>query len=157
VSPLRAYSGLLRLLGRTGPFAWVGSRLLHRIDLRFRSWPLTTFGTDFPLCYVTIRGRRSGEPRTVPLLHVRDGERVVLIGSNWGRRHHPAWALNLEAARTATVGLQDGVERTMTARRATAEEFECYWPRALEFWPGYERYPRRARRKIRMFVLEPTA
>jgi hypothetical protein len=21
-------------------------------------------------------------------------ERVVLIGSNWGRRHHPAWALN---------------------------------------------------------------
>jgi F420H(2)-dependent quinone reductase len=45
----------------------------------------------------------------------------------------------------------------MTARRATAEEFECYWPRALEFWPGYERYRRRARREIRMFVLEPTA
>lgn len=145
----------MRFLGRTRAFAWVASRVLPPIDSRLRAHPLTTLGTDFPLCYLTVRGRRSGEPRTVPLLHVRDGERVVLIASNWGRRDHPAWALNLEAAREAQVVVCNGPPRRMTARRATIEERERYWADALRFWPGYEGYERRAGREIRVFVLEP--
>lgn len=151
---MKAYSGFVRTLGRTRAFAWVASRVLPPIDSRFREHPLTTLGTDFPLCYLTVRGRRSGEPRTVPLLHVRDGERIVLIASNWGQKHHPAWALNLEAASAATVAVGDA-ETEMTARRATEDEFERYWAEALRFWPGYEGYRKRAGREIRMFVLDP--
>ena len=90
---MRLYSDLVRQLGRTRAFAWLASRVLPPIDARFRGHPLTTLGTDFPLCYLTVRGRKSGELRTVPLLHVRDGERVVLIGSNWGQRKDPAWEI----------------------------------------------------------------
>jgi len=154
---VRAYSGLVRQLGRTRAFAWVASRLLPPLDLRFRGHPPTTLGTGFPLCYLTVRGRRSGRLRTVPLLHVRDGERVVVIASNWGRSRHPAWALSLEAAGAANVVLGDGATAHMTARRATDDELERYWPEALRVWPGYEGYRRRAGREIRMFVLEPAS
>ena len=154
---MRAYSGLARLLGRTRAFAWVASRVLPRLDLRFRGHPPTTLGTDLPLCYLTVRGRRSGRLRTVPLLHVRDGERLVVIASNWGRSRHPAWALNLEAAGAATVDLGDGAAADMSARRATDDELERYWAAALRIWPGYEGYRRRAGREIRMFVLEPAS
>ena len=154
---MRAYSGLVRLLWRTRAFAWVASRVLPRLDLRFRGHPPTTLGTDLPLCYLTVRGRRSGRLRTVPLLHVRDGERLVVIASNWGRSRHPAWALNLEAAGAATVDLGDGAAADMSARRATDDELERYWAAALRLWPGYEGYRRRAGREIRMFVLEPAS
>jgi deazaflavin-dependent oxidoreductase (nitroreductase family) len=129
---------------------------LRRIDLLFRDRrrSVTSLGTDFPLCYLTVRGRWSGEERTVPLLYVADGERVILIGSNWGKPRHPAWALNLEAAEAATVTI-DGVSRAMSPRRASAEELERYWRDALVFWPGYDDYRRRAGREIRMFVLDP--
>lgn len=151
---MKVYSDFVRQLGRTRAFAWVAARVLPPIDSRFRNHPLTTLGTDFPLCYLTVHGRRSGEPRTVPLLHVRDGDRVVLIASNWGQTQHPAWALNLEAAGVATVAVDDA-ETKMTARRATEDELERYWADALRFWPGYEGYRQRAGREIRMFVLDP--
>lgn len=152
---MRLYSNLVRHLGRTRAFAWGASRLLPPIDGRFREHPLTTLGTDFPLCYVTVRGRKTGSLRTVPLLHVRDGARIVLIASNWGRRDHPAWALNLDAAGEASVTYPGERPRDMTSRRASAEERERYWAEALNVWPGYDGYRRRVSREIRMFVLEP--
>ena len=88
------------------------------------------------------------------LLHVADGERVVLIASNWGRQNHPAWALNLDANHEARVAV-DGVERLYRARRATPEEESRYWRDAVAFWPGYDDYRGRARRETRMFALEP--
>ena len=153
---MNPYAGLVRALGRTRGFAWVGSRVLHHLDAPFRGSvrSVTTFGTHFPLCYLTVAGRRTGEPRTVPLLHVVDGERVVLIASNWGRTSHPAWALNLHAASKATVTVA-GAARDLAVRRATPPERERYWSEAVRVWPGYEGYRRRAGREIPMFVLEP--
>ena len=153
---MNPYGGLVRLAGRTRAFAWVGSRLLPPLDRPFRGRRRspTSFGSGFPLCYLTTVGRRSGEPRTVALLYVADGDRVVVIGSNFGSRHDPAWALNLLASSEATVTI-DGVERTMRSRLVTTEERERYWAQALRFWPGYEGYRKRAGREIRVFVLEP--
>ena len=61
----------------------------------------------------------------VPLLYVADVEAIVLIASNWGRRNHPAWALNLEEDPEARVTI-DGVARRYRARRASAEERSRY-------------------------------
>ncbi len=153
---MNPYAGMLRTLGRTRAFAWMMGATLRRLDLLFRDRrrSVTSLGTGFPLCYLTVQGRRSGKQQTVPLLYVADGGRVILIGSNWGKPHHPAWALNLEAAEAATVTI-DGVSRAMSPRRASAEEVERYWKQAIVFWPGYDDYRRRAGREIRMFVLEP--
>lgn len=152
---MRLYASLVRQLGRTRVFAAIASRLLPPLDSRFRGHPPTTLGTDFPLCYLTVPGRRSGKPRTVPLLHIRDGDRVVVIASNWGRRDHPAWAVNLEAAGAAIFSVPGGRPSQVAVRRATGAERERYWPEALRIWPGYAGYRRRAGREIRVFVLEP--
>ena len=155
---MNPYARVVRRLGRTRAFSWLAARVLPPIDGRFsrRRWSLASLGTDFPLCYLTTTGRHSGEPRTVPLLHVADGDRIVVIASNWGRRRHPAWALNLDAEPEARVAVR-GVERTYRARRATPDEWEHYWPSAVEVWPGYDDYRARAGREIRMFVLDPFA
>ncbi len=153
---MNPYAGALQTLGRTRGFAWIGARVLHRLDRPFRGRrrSVTSFGTGFPLCYLAVRGRRSGEERVVPLLYVADGDGVVLIASNWGARRDPAWALNLEAATEATVTV-DGESRTLSPRRASGEELDGYWTAAFEFWPGYAGYRRRAGREIPIFVLEP--
>ena len=103
---------------------------------------------------LTTTGRRTGRARTVPLLYVGDGVRMVVIASNWGGPRHPAWALNLEANPATRVSVA-GVERAYTARHATSEERERYWAQAVRVWPGYDDYRARARREIRVFVLEP--
>lgn len=150
------YASLLRALGRTRAFAWVGARILHRLDVPFRRRrrSVSSLGTGFPLCYLTVRGRRSGKERTVPLLHLADGERVVLFASNWGRPRHPSWSANLDAAQEATVTV-GGVERRLRPRRANPSEEERYWPEALAVWPGYAGYRERAGREVRVHVLEP--
>jgi len=80
-----AYGRVVRALGTTRAFGWIGARILHRLDAPFasRKRSVSSLGTGFPLCYLTVRGRRTGEQRTVPLLHVADGELVILIASNW--------------------------------------------------------------------------
>ena len=155
---MNLYAAAVRELGRHRSVSWVLSRVLPPIDSLFvrRRRSLTSLGTGFPLCYLTTTGRRTGEARTVPLLHVEDGERIVLVASNWGGRRHPSWALNLDASPEARVTI-DGVERAYTARRATPEERSRYWAEAVRFWPGYDDYRARAGREIRVFVLEPAA
>ncbi len=155
---MNLYASAVRELGRHRSASWVLSRMLPPIDSLFvrRRRSLTSLGTGFPLCYLTTTGRRTGEARTVPLLHVEDGERIVLVASNWGGRRHPGWALNLDACPEARVTI-DGVERAYTARRATPEERSRYWAEAVRFWPGYDDYRARAGREIRVFVLDPAA
>ncbi len=153
---MNPYAALVRLLGRTRGFAWVGARVLPVLDRPFArsTRSVSSLGTGFPLCYLTVIGRHSRLPRTVPLLHVADGERVVLIASNWGRAKHPAWSLDLDANPDAEVTIA-GQSRRMLARRAEPAEAGRYWRQALSFWPGYEGYRRRAGREIRIHVLEP--
>src|SRR2546425_222383 len=79
-----------------------------------------------PVLLLTTTGRRSGEPRTAPVLYHRDGERVVVIGSNAGNARAPAWALNLEANPDCHVEV--GARRSgAVARIAQGEERGRLW------------------------------
>jgi deazaflavin-dependent oxidoreductase (nitroreductase family) len=94
-----------------------------------------------PELLLTTTGRRSGQRRATPVLYLRDGDWYVVVASNYGRQHHPAWSSNLLANPQATI--QIGTRReSVTARRASPEEFERYWPRLVEMWPGWRTYGR---------------
>ena len=56
-----------------------------------------------PALLLTTTGRKSGEPRTTPLVFGRDGERYILIASKGGAPSHPAWYANLCANPTVSV------------------------------------------------------
>lgn len=106
-----------------------------------------------PVLMLTTIGRRSGEPRTVPLTYFEDGDSLLVIGSRGGGPRHPDWYLNLEAE--PKVEVQIGPEhRLLRARRATADEAERLWPVVLERAPVYGRYRARTTRDIPLVLLE---
>ena len=78
---------------------------------------------------VTTIGRKSGEPRVVPLLYLREGDRVVLVASQGGSAKHPLWYLNLRANPKVTIQIKDQV-LNLTARDATEQERAEYWPKS---------------------------
>lgn len=109
-----------------------------------------------PSLVVTTIGRRSGQPRSNPLLYVPDGDAYVVIGSNWGQTHQPAWALNLLADPAAEVDVR-GRRLPVRAELATGAERERLWQLLVTEWPAYRAYVQRAGgREIRIFRLVPT-
>lgn len=134
--------------------------MLHHLDrllLSFSGGRYTLAGllTGLPVVRLTTLGARSGQPRTVPLLPLFNGDDVVLISSNWGGSRHPAWYHNLRANPQATL-TYDGHTKKYHAREATEDEREMYWSQAIQIYPGWQAYKQRARhRRIPIVVLSP--
>ena len=106
-----------------------------------------------PILLLTTIGRRSGEPRTAPLLYLRDGERLAIVASFGGHPKHPVWYLNLTA--NPEVSVQVGRDRfDAAARTATPEERERLWPLFVEMYPGYAGYQEKTTREIPIVLLE---
>jgi deazaflavin-dependent oxidoreductase (nitroreductase family) len=117
-------------------------------------WLGGRFPGGAPICLVTTHGRKSGAPRTIALLYLRDGDRIVVVGSKGGMSHHPAWYLNMRADPRCEV--QIGSEHlTMRARTATAEERKALWPRLVAMYRDYDDYQQRTTREIPVVICEP--
>lgn len=99
-------------------------------------------------------GRRSGAPRTTPLLYLPDGENLVVVGSRGGSKAPPAWWLNLEAQPRTTLQLGPR-RREVVARTASSQEKERLWPRLVDMYSDFETYQRRTERDIPVIILEP--
>jgi deazaflavin-dependent oxidoreductase (nitroreductase family) len=115
------------------------------------------FGARFPggapICLVTTHGRKSGDRRTVALLYLRDGDRVVLVASKGGMSHHPAWYLNMRADPRCEVEI--GKERIpMRARTAGPDERRALWPRLVAMYGDYANYQDRTTRQIPVVICE---
>ena len=96
---------------------------------------------------LTTVGRKSGAPRTVPVLYLRDDENVILVASGVGRSRHPVWYLNLEV--NPVVSIEIGTQKMeMTARRATGEDRAALWQRLVEMYGGLDGYQLRTEREI---------
>jgi len=145
----------MRAVSKTAGMRWLLSRVLTPLDLRLRNtrFAPSTLGMHAPLCYLTTTGRRSGQPRTVPLLYLRlEDDGIAVVATNFGTEHHPAWALNLEAEPRARIDIE-GVAYDVSARLASDEESATLWPKFDRVWPGYEKYREIAPREIKVFVL----
>ncbi len=102
---------------------------------------------------LTTTGRKSGEPRTTPLIYAEDGDRYVIVASQGGAPDHPGWYKNL--AKTPEVELQVRDEVfPARARTAEGEERERLWRKANEIWPHYDEYAEKTERQIPVVVLE---
>jgi len=152
------YTALVRRVGAQRWFAAVGRRLapLDRRLYRLTRGRWSVIGPHgLPSMLITTTGRQSGLPRTQTLLYATDGDGYVVIGSNWGQEHHPAWTANLLAHPAARVTLGDrefGVHATLI----TGAERDRLWQLAQPIWPGYDEYAKRAAgRQIRVFRLTP--
>jgi deazaflavin-dependent oxidoreductase (nitroreductase family) len=103
---------------------------------------------------LTSIGRRTGLPRTTPLLFAREGGDYVIIASNGGDEPYPAWWHNLRA--NPEVEIQVG-RRRIACRAAEARETERERLAAKldAVYGGYQEYRRKTRRDLTIFRLRP--
>ncbi len=104
---------------------------------------------------LTTTGRRSGLPRTTPLIFARDGDDLLVVASLGGAPQHPAWYLNLQAEGTAAVQVR-GDRFPVAARTATEIEKPRLWSIVTDQWPNYDVYQSRTDRVIPVVILSPT-
>lgn len=120
--------------------------LYYMTVARFHSWVvLRTGGRPVHLsprlrCLVLeTHGRRSNQPRRVVLLYMPEGGDFVVLASNFGQEHPPAWWLNLKPAPDAVV--QVGGRRVpVQARELAGEERNSVLERAMSYnkqWRSY--------------------
>ena len=107
-----------------------------------------------PTLLLTTVGRRSGEPRTTPLIFARDGDDYLVVASVGGSPKHPQWYLNLQANPEAEIQVR-AEHVPVTARTATPEEKPRLWDIVRGPWPNYDVYQSRTDRDIPVVVLSP--
>ncbi len=105
-----------------------------------------------PSLALTVPGRKSGIPRTTPLLCVPYREGWLIAGSYFGGPKTPLWVGNLRATERARIRFaREDVDVSWTelegSDRATA------WQAMLEVWPNYAKYEERTDRVIPVFHL----
>jgi deazaflavin-dependent oxidoreductase (nitroreductase family) len=143
---LSPYERALESFGRSPAGNWYLTRIAPRIDppmLRLSGGRVSSV-YPIPVMLLTTKGAKSGQPRTLPLLYLTDGERLILMASNYGKTSHPAWYRNLTANPTVEVlaGKRSG---TYTASEIKDEaERDRAWGLALDQYAGYGDYKERA-------------
>jgi deazaflavin-dependent oxidoreductase (nitroreductase family) len=101
---------------------------------------------------LTTTGAKSGLPRTTPLVFARDGDAAIVVGSNFGQEHHPAWTGNLIKNPEAVVTI-GGKDIPVTAELLEGEEARQGFQRMADMARTYDAYRGRTDRQIRVFRL----
>jgi deazaflavin-dependent oxidoreductase (nitroreductase family) len=100
-------------------------------------------------------GRKSGTPRTTPLLYLDDEPNVVVVASKGGTDTHPAWFHNVMAMDTTEVELPGVGRRSVKPRVAEGDERERLWRELVGIYQPYAAYQTFTPRQIPVVVLEP--
>jgi deazaflavin-dependent oxidoreductase (nitroreductase family) len=89
-----------------------------------------------------------------PLYFHRDGDRVIVAASKGGSDKHPMWYLNLKANPKVEVQIKGEVLK-LSARDATDDERNLYWPKLVAMYPSYDDYQSWTDRQIPLVVCGP--
>ncbi|MET8129833.1 nitroreductase family deazaflavin-dependent oxidoreductase [Streptomyces sp. NPDC005065] len=155
---------LIQKVSSTRTFARIAPHVIPAMDRtvhRLTRGKVLLSAQMLPGLILTVRGAKSGQPRTTPLACMPTPEHGdgtwILIGSNFGRTGHPAWTVNLLAHPDDAVINWKGHDIAVRARLLEGAEREEVWQAALRFWPPYATYQARVEREIRLFRLERRA
>jgi deazaflavin-dependent oxidoreductase (nitroreductase family) len=107
-----------------------------------------------PVLLLTTTGRKSGQPRTVPLNYITDGPNYVVTASNSGREKPPLWYFNLKTNPRAVIQLGRKTKE-VTAEIASPDDKRRLWPMLARKAPVYDIYQTRTLRDIDMVILRP--
>jgi deazaflavin-dependent oxidoreductase (nitroreductase family) len=109
-----------------------------------------------PLILLTTKGAKTGQLRIIPLMYVPYDNQILAIASKGGAVNHPEWYYNVLAHPDVTVEVGDEKFET-TARILTGTEREKAFEKAVEVFPPYGKYQKKAPREIPVIALERPA
>jgi deazaflavin-dependent oxidoreductase (nitroreductase family) len=147
----RFYAKFSNTIGTRG-LRWAGK--LNIPIYRLSGGRLMSKVGDAPVLLLTTTGRKSGEPRTAPVVYLERGEAMVLIDTSAGNEKLPGWSHNLKAKPQAEV--QIGRRKLpVTARVAVGAEREELWRACNDQYAGFDEYITWMKRIPSVWVLEP--
>ena len=158
---MNAQTGVGRVIAKvagSGPFRAVAPKFIPQLDRfvnKVTGGRVLLAAGLLPSLLLTTTGAKSGQPRSAPLACMpQDDGSILVVGSNFGREHHPAWTGNLLKTPDATVQF---ARRTfdVTAHLLSDEEKAEVWPRLTEKWPTFDTYVAASGRNLRVFRLVP--
>ena len=153
LTPLAIRIGALSWMPRLLPqITWL-DKLIQRLTRGH--WSILRIA-GLPNLMLTVAGRKSGVPRSTPLLCVPYGEGQLIAGSNFGGAKAPVWVVNVRAADSVTVAI-GGRSHRAVARELEGDERAAAWQHMLATWPNYAKYEERTDRVIPVFWLTPAA
>ncbi len=109
----------------------------------------------YPTLLLTVVGRSSGRPRTVPLVYVIDGQDFVVCAAYSGAESDPAWWLNVKAAGSGVVQIGD-VATTVSAVEVADATRQPLWDALVAMYPPFAYYQERTDRVFPVIRLIPT-
>jgi deazaflavin-dependent oxidoreductase (nitroreductase family) len=153
LTPLAVKIGAIPWMPRLLPqITWMDKKLQRATK---GSWSVLRIA-GLPNLMLTVTGRKSGIPRTTPLLYVPYGDDQLIAGSYFGGPKTPVWVANLRAADRVTVTIK-GVSHIAVPREIGADERDRLWSHMVGTWPNFARYAERTDRLIPIFLLEHSA
>jgi deazaflavin-dependent oxidoreductase (nitroreductase family) len=104
---------------------------------------------------LTTTGRKSGQPHTVALGAVPEGDGWIVIASNGGADRNPGWWVNLSANPNVTLQVNDHVMKVRMQEITNPSDRERIWNNVVASGKGYAHYPQKTSRVIPLGWLRP--
>ncbi len=106
---------------------------------------------------LVTKGRKTGKLRSSPLIYFqfeKSGE-LIVVASNYGQDHHPAWYLNIAADPNVAVETE-GTRYAARARITRREERDALFDRVASANPRFAAYRAGTNRKIPVVAIRRT-
>ncbi len=99
---------------------------------------------------------KSGKPHITPLVFLKQGDEMFIVGSLAGYDEDPAWVKNLRARPECKVQL-DREKTNASAREVTdSSEREALWPKLRQVFPSWYYFQHTTPRPFGIFALKST-
>ncbi len=106
-----------------------------------------------PLLLLTVTGRSSGTPRTVPIAYFDHNDDYLVVGTGMGgSKRAPQWFLNLKAAGKGRIRIR-GREHDVDAHLTSGPERDELWAQIAPRAPHFARFQARTGRTLPIVVL----
>jgi len=98
-------------------------------------------------------GRKSGQPRSIPIAYFFHEGKYLIVESNWGKDNHADWYFNLQKQPQASIEV-NGRMIKVKASFAEGEEYPRLWEYVTKKHAPYLEYQKMTERKIPIVVFE---
>ncbi|MEV6070645.1 nitroreductase/quinone reductase family protein [Nocardia sp. NPDC052001] len=153
-------TGNLTLSGRFNHYSSIylgfAARAFARLNSRTYARSGGTRGNTLqgkPVFQLIVTGRKSGEPRPVMLMLIRDGDDLLVCGSNGGHPGTPNWWHNLAAQPTARVQVGPDTWPVDVHIVTDDAEYEKHWRTLKAGYPDFHTYAALSTRRFPIAVL----
>ncbi len=127
---------------------------MHRLLFRISRGRLMNRLEGHGVLVLVTKGRRSGKPRSSPLIYFQfeGSEDLIVVASNYGQDHHPAWYLNAAADPSVIVETESG-RFAAEARMTQGEERAALFDKVAAANPRFAGYRAATDRRIPIVAL----